>query len=230
MKPPENVLFVCKLNPVTEVSSQKNLCRLYWPVYCPHVLIGLVSRITVTNLLYVVGMSTGRWSWAYLWAIWQSQVVSLLYLDFLSFFSFYLKKIIWIFVQGFVGQYECDFSLCGSCGLRWCFAVTIRRADIIRDFKTGDSLCYAFIGRSCCSSFPWQLSPILYGSSWISDELWELRVLTLMYHFMVSFMVSEFETEEACEAAYFKVSYWRIFMFMDELCSSFLCIISLFFI
>ena len=24
------------------------------------------------------------------------------------------------------------------------------RADVIRDFKTGDSLCYAFIGESCC--------------------------------------------------------------------------------
>lgn len=23
------------------------------------------------------------------------------------------------------------------------------RADVIRDFKTGDSLCYAFIGESC---------------------------------------------------------------------------------
>ena len=68
--------------------------------------------------------SAGGGSGSYFFSVWQSSIVSSM-----SLFCVNTKS------SGFSFYKYLDFPL------------EMNRADIIRDYKTGDSLCYAFIGK-----------------------------------------------------------------------------------
>ncbi|KAL3643149.1 cytochrome P450 monooxygenase 59 [Castilleja foliolosa] len=68
----------------------------------------------------------------------------------------------------------------------------VTSADVIRDQKSGDSLCYAFIGDCCIDSD---------GFSTPADMEKEIIAVLIIF----SFLVAEFEDRDACEQAYFKM-------------------------
>lgn len=64
------------------------------------------------------------------------------------------------------------------------FIMKFGRAEIIRDFKTGDSLCYAFIGEYLFFNFinsRWILKPIIFILDWYKSIIYEADRYLSMY-------------------------------------------------
>ncbi|RVW66935.1 Peptidyl-prolyl cis-trans isomerase CYP59 [Vitis vinifera] len=147
IKPPDNVLFVCKLNPVTEVSASSLIIAF----------IGMPSMAIALKIL--------------------------------------LPSIL-------ISKIRCEDEDLHTIFSRF---GTVISAEIIRDFKTGDSLCYAFIeikmqietdvGRMCWTLLVTFLPEVI--------EVLEVEDVFLAPRKTWTMGV-EFETNEACEQAYFK--------------------------
>ncbi|RVW24694.1 Peptidyl-prolyl cis-trans isomerase CYP59 [Vitis vinifera] len=147
IKPPDNVLFVCKLNPVTEVSASSLIIAF----------IGMPSMAIALKIL--------------------------------------LPSIL-------ISKIRCEDEDLHTIFSRF---GTVISAEIIRDFKTGDSLCYAFIeiemqietdvGRICWTLLVTFLPEVI--------EVLEVEDVFLAPRKTWTMGV-EFETNEACEQAYFK--------------------------